>query len=57
VSRSALVDFQNVQPRVKKLLNIEQFFSTENSFELKVNIIWEFGCTLNIVTKPSMSRI
>ncbi len=29
----------------------------ENSFKSKVKIIGEFGCTLDIVRKPSMSMI
>ncbi len=42
---------------VEKLLNIEYLKFTKKSFKSKLKIIREFGHTLDIVVKPSMSRI
>jgi hypothetical protein len=42
---------------VKKLLNIEHFFSSENAFKSKLKIVGEIGHTLGIVGKPLASRI
>jgi hypothetical protein len=39
-----------IQPMVKKILNIEQFF-LEHSFKEKLKIIGEFGCAHGIVRK------
>jgi hypothetical protein len=41
---------------VEKLLNVEHFFVTY-LFKSKVKIIGEFGCTLGIVGKLSVSGI
>jgi hypothetical protein len=41
---------------MEKLLNVEHIFVTY-SFESKVEIIGEFGCTLGIVGKLSVSGI
>jgi hypothetical protein len=41
---------------MEKLLNIEQFFTT-NSFKSKLRIIGEFGHTLGIIGNSSVSRI
>jgi hypothetical protein len=43
-------------PKVKKLLNIEQFFSPEILFECKLKIMVEFGCALGIVRNASLNE-
>jgi hypothetical protein len=42
---------------VEKILNIEEKNPPKKSFKSKLKIIREFGHTLDIVVKPSMSRI
>ncbi len=37
-------------------MNIEQI-STQNSFESKLKIIGEFGCTFGILGKPLVSNV
>jgi hypothetical protein len=50
------VDFIMFWCTMEKLVNIEQI-STQNSFESKLKIIGEFGCTFGILGKPLVSKV
>jgi hypothetical protein len=52
MSRGASSWFHNVSTYGGKILNIEQFFSIDNSFKSKLKIMREFGCAFGIIGKP-----
>ncbi len=56
LSRGALNWFHNVSTYSEKIIEYNKFF-TKESFKSKLKFMWKFGCILDIVGEPSMSRI